>query len=585
MNDDSSRDAQSAAVLVETDVVVIGSGAGGLSAAVSAALLGLRVLVVEKAPVLGGCTAFSGGMPWIPANHHMAAARIEDSAAMAIEYLRHTVGDTLRADLVASYLDAAPRMLRFLEERTTVRFQLRPEMPDYEDVPGTTFGRCLDVTPYDGRHLGRWFKMLRRPRPEMTLFGGMMVNASDIRNLLSAWRSLPAAVASLRLILRYGVDRVLHGRGARLVAGNALAARLLKSAVDAGVEFWARTPAVDLIRSEGRVTGVTVLREGVSTQVRARFGTIVATGGFPQGEMRHRFIPFSGQHRSMAPAENSGDGISLALRVGATMDAATAANAFFVPVSVMRCADERELVFPHLISDRAKPGVISVDAQGRRFTNEADNYHQFVLAMQGTNPGRIDAKRSAAIPAFLVCDAAFLHRYGLGLVRPSPFPRRRFIQAGYLVEGATIEALAHKLGVDAGNLRATIESYNQTAKVGSDPLFGKGSTRYNRYMGDATHPISTNNAPITKAPFYAVRLQTGDIGTSLGIRTDSHARALDASGQPIEGLYVCGNDMTSMMVGTYATGGITIGPALTFGYLAAHHIHARSAAPAAADAT
>lgn len=581
---DSSRAAQSDPASTEVDVVVIGSGAGGLSAAVSAALLGLRVLVVEKAPVLGGCTAFSGGMPWIPGNHHMAAARIEDSASMATEYLRHTVGDTLRADLVAAYLDAAPRMLRFLEERTTVKFQLRPEMPDYEDVPGTTFGRCLDVKPYDGRELGRWFKLLRRPRPEMTLFGGMMVNAADVRNLLSAQRSMAAAAASVRLILRYGIDRLVHGRGARLVGGNALAARLLKSAVDAGVEFWTSTPAVDLMKSGARIVGVKVMREGVHTQVRARMGTVVATGGFPQGSMRQRFIPFSEQHRSMAPAENNGEGISLALKVGATMDAATAANAFFVPVSVMKRADGREFVFPHLINDRAKPGLIAVDARGQRFTNEADNYHQFVLAMQGLKRGRSDAERPAAIPAFLICDSAFLRRYGLGLVRPAPFPRRRFIREGYLVEGESLEALAAKLGVDAGTLRLTIEGYNQAAEGGKDPLFGKGSTRYNRYMGDASHPVSTNNAPIVKAPFYAVRLQTGDIGTSLGIRTDAHARALDASGHPIAGLYVCGNDMTSMMVGTYATGGITIGPALTFGFLAAHHIHAQSMVPAVANA-
>lgn len=558
---------------IETDVVVIGSGAGGMAAATCAALLGLRVIVVEKAPVFGGCTAFSGGMPWIPTNHHMQLAGIADSPAAAMEYLRHTVGGALRDDLVSSYLDAAPRMLEFLEERTAVKFQLRPEMPDYEDLPGTAFGRCLDVVPFDGEELGSWFKLLRQPRPEMTLFGGMMVNATDVRNLLGARRSLASARAAAKLVLRYARDRVRHGRGSRLVAGNALAARLLKSALDAGVQLWANTPAVALIKSGHKVSGVRVLRDGLETEITALRGTVVATGGFPQGAMRERFIPFSSQHRSMAPAENSGDGIALAMRAGAVMDDATAANAFFVPVSVMRCEDGRELIFPHLISDRAKPGAIAIDAQGRRFTNEANNYHQFVLAMQG---GR-ENQGPKAIPAYLICDSAFIRRYGIGLVRPAPFPKGKFLRQGYLVQGATLEELAERLGVDRGVLRSTVEGYNEGARAGVDAVFGKGTTRYNRYMGDATHPVSSNNAPLDEAPYYAVRLQTGDIGTSLGIRTDQHARALDAQGRSIEGLYVCGNDMTSMMVGTYATGGITIGPALTFGYLAAHHMVDRKA--------
>lgn len=563
----------SPAARIETDVVVVGSGVGGLCAATCAALAGLRVIVVEKAGVFGGCTAFSGGMPWIPGNHHMQRAGIEDSPALAMEYLRHTVGHTLRQDMVSAYLETAPRMLAFMEERTAVKFQLRPEMPDYEDVPGTTYGRCLDVVPYDGDELGPWFRMLRPPRPEMTLFGGMMVNAADVRHLLAAKRSIDSAQASLRLLLRYGRDWLRHRRGSRLVGGNALAARLLRSAVDAGVDLWAHSPAQELLKANGKVVGVRVSRDGADTEIRARCGTVVATGGFPQGKLREQFIPYASQHRSMAPAENSGDGIALALRAGAVMDEATPANAFFVPVSVMKRADGADLVFPHLISDRAKPGVIAVDQHGRRFTNEAANYHQFVLAMQGprTQPA------PTAIPAFLVCDAAFLRRFGLGLVRPAPFPRKKFIRNGYLVRGDTLEDLARQLRVDARQLRATVEAYNAGARTGTDPAFGRGTTRYNRYMGDPTHPVSTNNAPIVQGPFYAVRLQTGDIGTSLGIRADSHARALDATGQPIDGLYVCGNDMTSMMVGTYATGGITIGPALTFGFRAANHIQQRSA--------
>lgn len=542
------------------DVVVIGSGAGGMAAALTAAHADLDVAVLEKTDMFGGSTAVSGGAVWIPNNPHLAKVGQTDSREQVYAYLQAILGNRLRRDMLDTFLDEGPRMVEFMEANTEVKFVPRAVSPDYRStLPGASAGgRTIDPAPFDGRELGDKFAMLRPPLREFLVFGGMMVSRKDIDTLLGGFSSLGKFIDSAKLVGRFALDRLSWPRGTRLLMGNALAGRLLKSVIQRNIALYPKTAARALLRDATRVIGVEANRDGRTVRIGARRGVVLATGGFPgSAALRRQFLPHADNHYSMAPPSNSGDGIGLALAVGATIDTENAGNAFWTPVSVMRHPDGTETRFPHLILDRQKPGLVAITQAGRRFVNEATSYHEFVEAMHAT----------ATIPAYLVCDSRFLRRYGLGLVRPGPRRLRPFIAAGYLVEGRKLADLASQLGVDAGALTETVGRMNRYAATGEDPEFGKGSTAYNRYLGDADHKPNPCLGPIDRPPFYAVRVWPGDIGTAAGLKVDTRARVLDARGLPIAGLYACGNDMNSIMAGTYPGAGITLGPALTFGYI------------------
>jgi succinate dehydrogenase/fumarate reductase flavoprotein subunit len=554
------------------DVVVVGAGAGGLSAGLVAATLGKRVLLVEKTPYFGGGCAVSGGVVWIPGNSLMPALDIRDSQAQARRYLQTVIGDRARWDLIDAFLAHSPEMLDFMHARTSVRLVPRQVAPDYyaEAEGAASGGRMLDPTVYDGRRLGPLFAKLRPPLTSFLLFGGMMVNKADISALLKSHRSLAALRHSARLLVRYLTDRVSHPRGTRLVVGNALAAALLKATAEAGVELRSNTTAVSLLRQNQRIGGVVLGCGGRTLNVRALRGVVLATGGAPGApEFTRAHIPFPEMHYSMAPATNSGDGIRLGIGVGGRVDDVNRDNAFWTPVSVMKQTNGEDLKFAHLITDRQKPGLIAVNHLGCRFTNESASYHDFVAAMHEQH------RITPTIPAYLICDARFIRRFGLGMVRPAPMPRRHFIKAGYLVRARTVADLAAALGVPGGNLSKAIETNNRYARTGVDLDFGKGSSAYQRYLGDPDHAgPNPCIGPIDQPPFFAVRVYPGDIGTSLGLRTDAEGRVLDRHDRAIDGLYACGNDMNSVMAGTYPSGGITLGPAMTFGYLAARALAA-----------
>ena len=549
----------------EHDVIVAGSGAGGMAAALTAAHHGLDVLVVEKDSQIGGSTAISGGAMWIPQNPHLAEVGLTDTREAVTTYLRATLGNHYRAEMIEAFLDAGPEMVRFFEQNTALAFAPRAVSPDYQpDLPGAAAGgRTIDPLPYDGRALGPAFARLKPPLKEFLAFGGMMVNRKDIDTLLGAFRSPKNFVSTLKLLGRYALDRLSHPRGTRLLMGNALAARLLKSALDRDIPIRTGTRLVELISEGARIVGVVVETDGQRLRLRARRGVVLATGGFPGSErLRAALLPHAERHHSMAPAANAGDGMMLAEGAGARTAGESIGNAFWTPVSVMRNADGSETRFPHLILDRQKPGLVAVDQTGRRFVNEATSYHGFVEAMH-----RADALRPT-IPAWLVCDARFLRTYGLGLVRPGLRPLGRYIASGYLTEATSLAGLAGKMGVEAEAFAEAIAQMNRAAETGEDTLFGKGSTAYNRYLGDAGHRPNPCLGPIASPPFYAVRVYPGDIGTAAGIHTDARARVLDQTGEPIPGLYAAGNDMQSIMAGAYPSAGITLGPALTFGYIA-----------------
>ncbi|MBO9550372.1 FAD-dependent oxidoreductase [Pseudomonas sp.] len=555
------------------DLVVLGSGAGGFATAATAARRGLKVLVVEKAERFGGTSAISGGAAWIYGSDQAQAAGAKDSPEAMRTYLKTIIGAGYNPALVDAFIEQGHQALRWLEHNTELRYGLRPHSPDYyPDEPGATeFGRALEMVEYDGRHLGSRFEDLKMPPPGMLLFGGMMVNRVDIQHFLNLRRSPASLWHCLKLMARYARDRLRHPRGTRLTTGNALIARLASSAFAHGTELWLRSEAEELIVERDRVTGVVVMREGRRVRVQARGGVVCAMGGFAAGQLAARYRPDAASpHLSMSPLTNDGAALRLGEAVAAAQGDGLAANFFWAPVSELRHANGERERFPHLVTDRAKPGVIAVDPAGRRFVNESNSYHHFVQTMFANGIGH----------CWLICDAEAMNRYGLGLARPKPVDNTALVTAGYLHSAASVAALAEAIGVDPQALQQTLEHFNADARNGIDRAFGKGGNSYNRYMGDPQHQPNPCLAPLTKAPFHAIRLHTGDLGSARGLVTDANANVLNRSGAPIAGLYAVGNDMNSMMNGTYPGPGITLGPALTFGWIAASHIAERLQAPA-----
>lgn len=555
--------------MIETDVVVIGSGAAGLTAAITARTLRLEVLVVEKTALFGGTTAYSGGAPWIPCNHVMKQAGLDDTREAAETYLRATLGERYDEDLVSSYLDNAPAMLQFMERHSEVRF--KPFLaPDYEVRPGAARCRSLLTQEYDGRLLGERLAELRMPLSQLMLFGSLQIEGADIHPMRNAFKTWAGFRHTAKVMRRFVLDKVRHGRGTRIVNGNALAARLFHSALKAGVTLWKNTPALELVSTSGAVTGVVVEHEGQRVEVRARQGVLLATGGYGANEQwRAKYIPMAEHHHSLQPEGNVGDGVRLGQAVGGVHDPRHAGDCIWTPVSVLRKADGSVVKYPHIFIDRAMPGCIVVGPDGKRFVNEGASYQNFVRAMHSRHFGTVH----------LVASREFLRSYGMGMAKPAPFPVQPWLDAGYLIEAPTLADLARRIGLDPTQLEATVQRFNEAARRGEDPEFGKGADPHSRFRGDATHQPNPAVAPVGDGPYYALALHPGDLSTVGGLNTNGRAQVLDAGGHPIPGLYAAGLDMNSMMRGGYPGGGSSIGPAMTFGYVAARHM-ARQKTPA-----
>lgn len=555
------------------DVLVVGSGAGGLASAVSAAHRGLSVLVVEKEPVFGGTSARSGGWMWIPMNAPAQRAGVEDSREAAETYLKHEAGDFYDAARVEAFLEAGPRAVEFYERETSLQFDLGPTFADYHpDAPGgVDGGRSIVARPFDGRELGPEIKRLRKPLKEITFLGMMIGTGKELLHFFNVTRSPVSAFFVAILFFKYVRDLLFHGRSMRLMNGNALVARLAKSCFDKGVEIRTRAPVRGLLKDDsGRVTGAELETAQGRIRVTARKGVVLAAGGFPQDSVRRKQLfphaPSGHEHLSPAPPGNTGDGLRLGEGIGAKVRDDLPHAAAWVPISRPVWPDGTRGTFPHFV-DRSKPGVIAVTRSGRRFVNEAHSYHDFCQAMY-----RRCSEEGGEICAYFIVDHKTLRKYGLGYVKPFPVPYRQHVDNGYLLMGRTLEDLAAAIGADAGQFRTTVETYNGPAARGEDPEFGKGSTSYNRSLGDPEHTPNPCVAPIGAGPYYAVRLEIGDLGTFAGLSTDANAQVLDGDGRPIRGLYAAGNDAASIMGGNYPGGGITLGPAVTFGYIAARHM-------------
>jgi len=547
------------------DVLVAGSGASGLSAAVTSAFHGLDVIVCEREPVFGGTTAWSGGWLWIPGNPLARRAGIAEDADEAKTYLESTLGKAAKDPRIVAFLEAGPEMVSFFEQQGFVAWIDGNHIPDFHDVPGArNGGRSVSVAAFDARLLGKLAKTIRPPLDVVSLFG-MGLNGQDLGHFFRAPRSLPSALYATRRLGRHSLDLFRNRRGQRLVNGNALIAMLLGSADALGVQLWTNAPVVELKCGSGSVCGAVVKRGGDLVDVTARKGVVLATGGFPHDHARiaDLFKPaLSGQqHYSAAPETNLGDGVRLAEAAGAAFDTALEHTAAWCPVSRVPLPYGGYRNFPHLV-DRAKPGIIAVTANGRRFTNEADSYHDFMSAW-------FDLGKNGDISrCWLIGDHRAQRRYGLGWSKPFPFPLRTYQKSDYLMSAPTLETLARKTGISESGLTKTIVAFNASAITGEDPEFGRGRSPYNRIQGDAEHYPNPSLGTLEEGPFHAVELFPGSLGTFAGLKTDANARVLDNKGIPISGLFSVGNDMSSIFGGHYPSGGITLGPGMTFGYLA-----------------
>lgn len=529
-----------------------------MTTAIVAAALGLQVLLVEKTRYFGGTTALSGGGCWIPNNRQMASMGANDTPDAAMAYLKAVVGNWLRQDLAEAFLANGPDMMDFMLRHSAVQMTVR-HGPDYfpDLLGGSTGGRAFTPLLFDGRELGHEIARLRPPLKQFNAPWGMMINLADMQHAMKADRSIRSAIYMAKLFARFVADNLLYGRGTRLTMGNAMAARFLKSAIDAGVRLWTESPIVDLIRSDHAVTGAIVRHQGVDTRIHARRGVVLATGGFSANEdMSAKFYSGASQTMTLVPPGNTGDGISLAVGAGAAMIARNADNGIWVVMSRYRQPDDTIMPVPHIL-DFGRPGIILIGQDGRRFTNEATLF----VAQKMREIGLASA--------WAICDEKFVRKWGFGMILPKGIRRRRMVRQGYVQTAATLADLARMIGVDGVNLGETVDEANAAAHAGHGDPMGKGEGGFDRYLGDPGNKPHPNLGAIGNGNFYACEVFAGDISSTLGLRVSAQGAVQDEQGTVINGLYACGLDMNSIWSGLAPANGANNAANMTFGYIIA----------------
>ncbi len=507
---------------LDCDVLVIGSGAGGLASAVTAAYHGLRVVVVEKADVCGGATSWSGGWAWTPGNPLAKADGVNEDRELFRTYLRHRLGRNYQEDRVEAFLEAAPHMVGFFHGNTSLQFVPGAKIKDiYGSTPGAGTGhRSVGPKPLNARRIKPELRAKMRHQLYETSFLGMGIMAGpDLTKFLSA------SQGNIRGIFHAGwrvgfhlLDLLTHRRNMQLVNGTALTGRLLTSAADLGVEIRVSTPAKHLLTDgSGTVTGAVVNSPDGELQINASRGVVLACGGFPHDVSRRKQLfpktPTGHEHWTLAPKETTGDGITMAQAVGARFETDVESPAAWCPVSLVPYRNGRTGTFPHIM-DRAKPGSIGVRRDGKRFVNEANGYYDYVESLITATP------EGEQVEAWQIADAAFVRKFPLGMAKPLPVPLFPYLRSGYLKKGNTLEELAAECGIDPQGLAETVAAFNANARKGTDPDFGRGGTEFNRYGGDPGNRPNPSLRPLEKGPFYAVKIVPGSFGTFAGLAAE-----------------------------------------------------------------
>lgn len=550
----------------EVDILIVGSGAGALLAAVLASSRRANVLVIEKCAEYGGTSATSGGGIWIPNSHLAAAAGQQDSPEEAFQYIRALSASNVPDENIRAYVRSAPQMLRWLESHTPIRYQSLP-YPDYHaELPGGKAGfRTHLPLEQDGRALGADVLTLRAASPAAALFSRINWKFSESYQLLFRMPGWPLTL--LRMLGRYYLDigqRLRSRKDRFLTLGTALVGGLRMALNKAGVPLWLNTRLLELVKEGHRVVGAVVRHNGRSIRIRAHKGIILAAGGFDRNEaMRQRYTPQAADPaRSGGQSGNTGDAINAAVAIGAaTMNMS---DLWSAPVLSIPGEYRGRLS----TTERALPGCIIVNQAGRRYMNEAASYH--IAAQKMVQAHRPDAGTN---PSWIIFDARFRNKYPLGPVLPlvPDWLLPKSVRS-ILIKAPTLDALARKLRMPEETLRTTVERFNAGARQGVDEEFARGAATYDRMYGDPNVKPNPTLAPIDRSPFYAFPIYAGDIGTCGGLCTDEYARVLDDQRRPIRGLYAVGNNAASVMGGSYPGAGSTLGPSMTFAYIAALHL-------------
>ncbi len=540
----------------ETDFVCVGSGCGGLTAALVATLNGLSSLVIEKTEYYGGSTALSGGGVWVPANYLMAEAGIEDSISNALTYMEQTVGDRTPRSKQEAYLDNANEMLVYLAKNSHVKFEIMPGYADYypEKSGGTESGRALLPVQFEGRKLGHMYKQMR---PYPYLSHGAIITLADYF-VLSRIKTDPTNLLKLWPFIKRNLQSILLGRN-YIALGRGLIGRLRMSLHEHNVPLWLNTDLKDLIHENEEVVGIEAVKDGKIIRIRAKKGIVLAGGGFEHNkEMREKYgkQPSSDQWTAASPG-NTGEAIQLGMSAGAAVDLMD--EAWWGPSTLAFGSPM------FLVTERGTPGTILVNSEGKRFVNEAAPYVDVVNAMYESNKNG-----SVSIPAHFVMDHRYRNNYPFGILLPGITPKKMFDQ-GHFHKSETLEGLARQIDVDPQGLVETVRTFNEYARTGKDLDYRRGDSVYDRFYSDPVIKPNPCLLPLDKPPFYSVKLYPGDLGTKGGLVTNENAQVLKEDDTVINGLYAAGNTSASVTGNAYPGPGATIGPAMTFAYLAALH--------------
>lgn len=546
------------------DILVVGSGAGAMTAALAAVTRHANTLVIEKGDQWGGTSATSGGGVWVPNSKAAQDAGAKDSAEEAFQYVRALAAPNVPDSLIQAYITRSPEMLSWLETVSPVRYASIPYTDYHAELPGGKLGyRAHLPLPLDGRLLGDDILTMRPVHPAANLFGRMNWSLAETYPLMFRYPGWQKVLATMFWRYFSDVPQRLRSRTDRyLTQGNALAGGLKLALTQNNVPVRLNTRLVDLISEDGKVTGALVDEDGRTKRIRASKGIILGAGGFERNAaLRKEHFGSDSTTRSGSQVNNTGDALLAAMKLGGATR--NLDQAWWAPVF---CVPGEERARPTFM-ERAFPGSIIVNQAGKRYMNEAASYH-----IVGHEMATKNTPEASTDPSYVVFDATFRAKYPMGPLMPiipdwaqAPGVRKMLKKAD------SIEDLARQIGVPVGALKNTVESFNAGADRGEDPEFQRGAAAYDNFYGDPRVQPNPNLAPIRKAPFYALPIYPGDIGTSGGLVTDENARVLDANDRPINGLYAIGNTAASSMGGSYPGAGVTIGPAMTFGYAAALH--------------